>query len=409
MVASTDIKFFVHTNKDIPQLTDSYGSMIALLDACLVNGLSVGVVESMVASGAEITASFSTAHQLQAHQVVEISGAIQAEYNGQFRITEILTPKTLKFKMVAAPSAGAASGAIICRLPPIDWELAFSSVGKRAYRSKNLLLPSRPYLRVVDELNPAYEATYAKYAKVGIVEEMTNIDTLVGVQAPYDAANPSKNWIATGVGSAIINGWAKWYYARYSETADVYSGRDVDRPAEGSRNFTVSGNQDYFFIMNGVTPADVNTVPLGFGALNAQDKAFFLSASDNSRGVLSDALLYNVTPFINTLAASLYLIKNISGDSATNNTGKSFGLSVGSANISTGATNYLSATTNISSPVYAMDAANAFRGEVPSLRWLYTNKPYIAGSAIVSEGNIYRVIGAGLNGQYLIKVGDYEY
>ena len=41
MVASTDIKFYVHTNTNAPQLINNFGCMIDVLDACLVNGRAV--------------------------------------------------------------------------------------------------------------------------------------------------------------------------------------------------------------------------------------------------------------------------------------------------------------------------------------------------------------------------------
>src|SRR5690606_32163419 len=105
-------------------------------------------------------------------------------------------------ELAESPSTTTATGTIIASLPPLGWEKPFSSSnpngGKAAYRSLNLLLPSRPFLRVADELDPAYTATYAKYAKVGIVEDMSDIDTMLGVQAPYDSALPNKNWNGTG-------------------------------------------------------------------------------------------------------------------------------------------------------------------------------------------------------------------
>lgn len=65
MVASTDIKFYVHTNNNAAQLQNAYGSMIGVLDACLVNGINIGAVSSLKASGSTVTATFSNTHNLQ--------------------------------------------------------------------------------------------------------------------------------------------------------------------------------------------------------------------------------------------------------------------------------------------------------------------------------------------------------
>ena len=206
MVASTDIKFFVHSNNNAPQLQNAYGSMIGVLDACLVNGISLGLVSTLTAMGTTVTAVFSNAHNLMQYQVLKITGANQAEYNGEHRILTVPNATSVTFQLASAPSVTTATGSITASLPPLGWEKPFSSTnvnggGKAAYRSKNTLLPSRPFLRVVDELDPAYTATYAKFAKVGIVEDMADINTMLGVQAPFDAALPNKNWVGTGTGT----------------------------------------------------------------------------------------------------------------------------------------------------------------------------------------------------------------
>lgn len=159
-----------------------------------------------------------------------------------------------------------ATGTINASLPPLGWEKPFSSTsatgGKGAYRSKNTLLSSRPFLRVIDELDPAYTVTYAKYAKVGIVEDMSDIDVMLGVQAPFDPANPAKNWVGSGSGTSAINGWAKWYYAGSDER--YYS--DTAAPTAGNRNWILVGNGDYFYIFVASIPSNTNLVCYGFGA-----------------------------------------------------------------------------------------------------------------------------------------------
>ena len=179
------------------------------------------------------------------YQVIKITGAAQTEYNGEHRILTVPNANTITFQLAAAPSVTTATGAISASLPPSGWEKPLSTSnpsggGKAAYRSTNLLLPSRPFLRVVDELDPAYTATYAKYAKVGIVEDMTDIDTMLGVQAPYDGGNPNKNWVGTGSGTTVINGWAKWYYAR---SVYVYNDTDLGNFIQnGSRMWLIVGS-----------------------------------------------------------------------------------------------------------------------------------------------------------------------
>lgn len=59
-------------------------------------------VNSMTRSGSLVTAS-ATAHGLGVGDRVFISGALQAEYNGLFRVTSITFPDTFRYEIVGAP------------------------------------------------------------------------------------------------------------------------------------------------------------------------------------------------------------------------------------------------------------------------------------------------------------------
>lgn len=301
MVASTDVKFYVHTNKNIPQLQNAYGSMINVLDACLINGISIGAVSSLTASGTTVTALFSDSHNLKQCQVIKITGANQPEFNGEHRILTVPNAQSVTFELAATPSVSAATGTITASLPPLGWEKPFSSVnagggGKAAYRSTNLLLPSRPFLRVVDELDPVWSSSYAKYAKVGIVEDMTDIDTVLGVQAPFDALNPSKNWVGTGAGASAINGWAKWYYARIrNPTIDNWM--DSEGSISGNKIWLLVGSSDFFYIL----PSQVDDTIANayfFGAIES------LNSTDAYNTALSASYNYNAANNWNGTAAT---------------------------------------------------------------------------------------------------------
>jgi hypothetical protein len=73
MVASTDIKYYVHTNTNAPQLTNNFGCMIDVLDACLVNGFGSQTVSTLTASGTTVTATFGSAHNFMQYQVIKIA------------------------------------------------------------------------------------------------------------------------------------------------------------------------------------------------------------------------------------------------------------------------------------------------------------------------------------------------
>ena len=294
MVTNKTVKFFTSDNNNAPQLQNASGSMITLLDACLVTGIQVGVINSLSSTGLEATAVFGLPHNLKKYQVVRVSGATQAEYNGDFKIKQVVNATTIKFELNSVASVANASGTINCMLAPLNWDKPFSSStalggGRAAYRSKDETLSNRPFLRVVDERISSYSNNYAKYAKVGIVEEMTGIDVMQGVQAPYNASATTRNWNPTGSGVNIKNGWAKWYYYTLGEYS-VDSTSLVDYETE-NRSWMVIGTGSAFYILNGVD--NQKNIPdedkelafcYGFGAFNpiADDDLFthYLLASN---------------------------------------------------------------------------------------------------------------------------------
>jgi len=360
MVASTDIKFYVHTNNNAPQLGNAYGSMINVLDACLIDGIQIGAVNSLTAVGSTVTATFGTAHNLMQYQVIKITGANQPEFNGEHRILSIPDTSSFTFELAAVPSVNTATGTISASLPPLGWEKPFSSSnpsggGKAAYRSLNLLLPSRPFLRVVDELDPAYTATYAKYAKVGIVEDMTDINTMLGVQAPFDSTSTDKNWVATRSGATVINGWAKWYYTRTSNLSAV---NDTASITTGNRNWLLVGTKDYFYILPCITPdtgADVGKAasPYGFGVFeryyNDDMSNTFLSASIGGVAANSSAAIGSMSGISSNNVSNILLFKPI--EQTNNYTTARAVYQMSSSTHQSGRSNYLQGSSN-KVPIY---------------------------------------------------------
>lgn len=423
MVASTNIKFYVHTNTNAPQLQNAFGCMIDVLDACLVNGFGTQAVSTLTASGTTVTATFSTAHNFMQYQVINISGANQSEFNGEHRILSVTT-NTITFEIEANASVTTATGTITCNLPPLGWEKPFSSThssgtgGKAAYRSLNLLLPSRPFLRVVDELDPAYTATYAKYAKVGIVEDMTDIDTMIGVQAPYDSANPAKNWVGAGSGTTAINGWAKWHYARAYPVVVSGSSSESNAPANGNRKWLLVGGEDYFYIVPSVVVDAVSNneygLLYGFGEFDS------LIQNDVSNTLLS-ATLYNLpagnnsTPGTQTgltnQSANTLIQRKYNQSNTHANAGTIGFFNTGS--IYPGSSNYVSAHNLILSPAALLETSetpSVMRGQCKNLRWPLQQEPYPEMQVFLDGDELFiakkvAVYGAS-RGQIVFKIGD---
>lgn len=435
MVASTDIKFYVHTNSNAPQLQNAFGSMISVLDVCLVNGINIGPISSLTASGTTITALFSSAHNLMQYQVIKITGAAQSEFNGEHRILTVPNAQSVTFELAAAPSTTTATGTITASLPPLGWEKPFSSSnptggGKAAYRSKNLLLSSRPFLRVVDELDPVWTSTYAKYAKVGIVEDMTDIDTMLGVRAPFDAALPNKNWVGTGSGTSAINGWAKWYYARTEYENELYYGVSDNTPTpNGNRSYLLIGSADFFYILPSVVAGNQNSVSCyGFGAFKSylQDDsgANFLNASfsyGTAASLTNRICMYGtIANYENNASNSTILQRGVGSAQASWAEGRSESFLTRSYS-----NHYISGYGNISgspsglghvflSPI-KIHSPSILRGEFPLVKFIPHSNPYsnlqtisIANRKIISKNIMGYAAGSGtlLYGSLAFDLGE---
>lgn len=313
MVTGKTVKFFTSKNNNAPQLLNVQGSMLALLDACLVSGIQVGTVAALTASGTTATATFGMVHNLTKHQIIRISGANQAEFNGDFKIKQIVNTNTITFELNTSATVANATGTINCLLAPLGFEKPFSSTtalggGRAAFRSKDESLPNRPFLRVVDERISSYSINYAKYAKVGIVENMTDIDTMTGVQAPYIASAATRNWNPTGSGLNIKNGWAKWYYITIGETStDVASLTDYV-PVTGT--WMLIGTDSSFYLLNSVSNDSYisdeerqRAFCYGFGAFEpiADDDLFIHFLLATNLWEIAQSAVYRVEHFTNNI------------------------------------------------------------------------------------------------------------
>ena len=227
------VKHYQNTMKGIPQLTNNWGAMINLLDAVLVNGFNhVTILGLTKANTASITATINlgSGHGFIDRQVVRIAGSTN-NWDGDYKILSADASSITIECTVEHPSV--ISGTASCFTAPLDFEIVYqtptgSLEPKRAYRStdpESLGL----ILLVHDFCVSGAETAGAKFAKVGLVESMTDIDTIVGNQLPEYA----NNWGWDGT----YHGCAKWYYANPQQGFIFEQRNDTQPPSAGDRTF----------------------------------------------------------------------------------------------------------------------------------------------------------------------------
>lgn len=258
------VKHFENTMKGIPQLSNVWGSMINLLDAVLVNGFNHVPVLSLSKSTSNAiaaTINLGSGHGFIDRQVIRIAGSTNG-WDGDYKVLSAdISSITIE---CTAEHSTVISGAASCFTAPLDFEIAHqtsagSAEPKRAYRStdpESLGL----ILLVHDFCVSGAATTGAKFAKVGVVSSMSDIDTITGNQIPYNPVEPSANWGWDGT----HHGWAKWYYR-------VATGNSSDAQAatSGISKFYIAGNSQGFAYL-----ADIPNLEAAGGWMAIDDVRF---------------------------------------------------------------------------------------------------------------------------------------
>lgn len=266
MSAETKMQFICSDNFNAPSLGNAWGVLIDVLDVALVNGLPLPTISKAVGSGAQLVLTFAENHKIKMFQVVRLTGFSPNSLNADFRVIGV--PSGFEIVIETNVSTGIALGQ--ASLKPLGYEKSFSGTNQAVYRDKDQTALHRPFLRVDNSLDPAYTGSYAKYAKVGVLQDCAGMNDLTGAQIPFDSSNPTKNWVGTGSGVSAFNGWSKWYYAR---SANAYNGSaDSKAPTIGSRNWMVVGDGQSFYLLNPMTAtSDLMKLIYGFGVYNATE------------------------------------------------------------------------------------------------------------------------------------------
>jgi hypothetical protein len=106
-----------------------------------------------------------------------------------------------------------------------------------------------------------YDTNWAKWANVGVVSAMSDIDTITGIQAPFYSDLPNYNWLSAG---ANHWGWHKWYFGRQV-------GRETDGDGgAGSRSWVLVGDDRMFYLfMSWNTNGNLGRTPYCFGDIES--------------------------------------------------------------------------------------------------------------------------------------------
>ena len=283
MAESTEVKFYMFNNTNAPQLTNSWGCLIEVLDACLVNGFGAQTVASLTAVNDLCTVSFGSAHNFKQHQVIKITGANQAEFNGEFRILSVPNISSFTFQLESNASTSTATGTIVCELPSLGWQKTYTGTQKAVYKGNGGL--DAMYLRVDDSCAAGAPITGAKFGKITVCDAMSGIDGFDGVQMPFNASDPNRNHSFAD----SRHGWFKWYHATLRNGANN-NFIESSVPTDGNRDWLIVGDKSFFLLLNRSNMQENRFFIYGFGKVQSP-----INGSDNYALLVSDAYVTTST------------------------------------------------------------------------------------------------------------------
>ena len=142
----TSVKWFRSTMPGAPALRGQAGSLISLLDACLVDGWGIQTASSVVIAGGVATATFPADHAAAAESVVLVAGATPSGLNGEQKVTSAVANV---ITWATAEADGTATGTITVKMAPAGWAKVYTDTNLAVYKSADPAAHGQ-FLRVDD-------------------------------------------------------------------------------------------------------------------------------------------------------------------------------------------------------------------------------------------------------------------
>jgi hypothetical protein len=200
--------WFGSTQADYPRLTNDAGSLIALLDAVLVNGYGVKTVKSISIDENRKATLICDNHGYSIYARFEISGADQSDINGEWEVESVPDVNTIVFTAPKSLINTNITGNITIRVPPLGWDKVFSDTNQGVYRAR---VGNRHFLHVDDTFT---NGAVAGAAKVRPFETMTDINQhpLNSWMAYGDSLKDTKIYSSSTGGSIASNKAVGWHH-----------------------------------------------------------------------------------------------------------------------------------------------------------------------------------------------------
>lgn len=234
------VKYFDNLMSGMPTLSQTPGTLIGVLDACLVNGFGSVTLNSLVVSSNIATGTVSGGHGFamtgDVGPVINIAGATLSGLNDEWRIFSVPDSTTFTF-VTTGISDQTATGTITAKRSPAGWEKVYAGTNKAAYRSLN----NASTLMFFHVLEPE-----SNYSILSSYETMSNVDTGTGknignyyFDRAYDGNSKAWRVVADDCGCYIFS--ADYINANYLYSS-CFCGDIVKSMSADQYNHFIVGN-----------------------------------------------------------------------------------------------------------------------------------------------------------------------
>ncbi len=193
---TADVVWFDSAQAGAPVLNNVAGSLIGVLDACLISGFNTKTITALVVAGNVATATCNGhGYSGKASQDVLIAGATPAGLNGRKQPT-VVDANTFRFP---APGVGnqTATGTITAKVAPLGWVKQFTGTNLAMYKRTEVTATAM-MLRLSDAAGTSARAT--------MVETATGINTFTGTAPTAGQLSGGQYW-NKGPNDAVAKQW----------------------------------------------------------------------------------------------------------------------------------------------------------------------------------------------------------
>ncbi len=263
MAKTYPVKWYSNEMQGAPTIAPSSGyvpSWVSYWKAILVDGFGSTLLTSLVwdATTGWAKATIDAGHTFLKDQIIEITGANEAEYLGEHRVMQVSS--TEAWFELEAPAAGPATGTISMKTPGLGWLLAAEAPDGN----------SAIFEAAGDEGNVCWrveqsESYFGSYQKIGMVEMVENVRAFDDYDLIERRAWPASHWCAWVQWDLVGDSKLFWWMPCYATAYNNYNaGARQGAYIAGYINSIRPGDR-YHFVMNHLYTTVVSSTSYSWG------------------------------------------------------------------------------------------------------------------------------------------------